>query len=88
MFGRLKTVGQERVSGSSLKIKKISVDSSPTDFFLKIHEKYDNAFLLESMTGPKKLARFSFIGRRTDPFRRKTDAVSEHSYVGSYIAFR
>jgi len=29
---------------------------------LKIHEKYQYAYLLESMEGPKKLAQFSFIG--------------------------
>lgn len=29
---------------------------------MKIHEKYQYAYLLESMEGPKKLAQFSFIG--------------------------
>ncbi|MEM3586302.1 MAG: anthranilate synthase component I [Candidatus Jordarchaeaceae archaeon] len=35
---------------------------SPTELFLKIQEKYEYAYLLESMTGPRKLAQFSFIG--------------------------
>jgi anthranilate synthase component 1 len=29
---------------------------------MKIHERYDYAFLLESMEGPRKLAQYSFIG--------------------------
>ncbi|MFW6110733.1 MAG: anthranilate synthase component I [Thermoproteota archaeon] len=62
MFGSLKTIEEERLTVPGLKIKDISVDSSPTKFFLKIHEKYENAFLLESMKGPKKFAQFSFIG--------------------------
>jgi anthranilate synthase component 1 len=45
-----------------LSIKRLPTACSPTELFLKIQEKYEYAYLLESMTGPKKLAQFSFIG--------------------------
>ncbi|MBS7251852.1 MAG: anthranilate synthase component I [Candidatus Freyarchaeota archaeon] len=43
-------------------MKKFPTDLSPTQLFLKIHQKYQYAYLLESMEGPKKLAQFSFLG--------------------------
>ena len=36
--------------------------SSPAETFLKIHRKYDYAFLLESRGSKEKVAQFSFIG--------------------------
>lgn len=45
-----------------MSVKKFPIACSPTELFLEIHEKYEYAYLLESMTGPKKLAQFSFIG--------------------------
>jgi anthranilate synthase component 1 len=47
---------------SQLKIKKFPIACTPVEFFKKIHGRYEYAFLLESMKGPKKLAQFSFIG--------------------------
>jgi anthranilate synthase component 1 len=47
---------------SQLRVKKFPVACSPTELFLRIHEQYEYAYLLESMTGPRKLAQFSFIG--------------------------
>ncbi|MFB0562391.1 MAG: anthranilate synthase component I [Candidatus Lokiarchaeia archaeon] len=47
---------------SRLRVKRFPAACSPTELFLNIHEKYEHAYLLESMEGPKKLAKFSFIG--------------------------
>jgi len=47
---------------SPLKIKKFTAASSPTELFLKVQERYEYAYFLESMKGPRKLAQFSFIG--------------------------
>ncbi|MCP8317623.1 MAG: anthranilate synthase component I [archaeon] len=34
----------------------------PIQVFKKIHKKFETAYILESVTGPKKLAQYSFIG--------------------------
>ena len=34
----------------------------PLQVFSKLHENYDNVYLLESIEGPRKLVRYSFIG--------------------------
>jgi len=47
---------------SGLRVKRFPVACSPTELFLRLQEEYEYAYLLESMTGPKKLAQFSFIG--------------------------
>jgi anthranilate synthase component 1 len=44
------------------KLKKLPFKLSPLEIFSKFHKNYDNAYLLESVEGPKKLARYSFIG--------------------------
>ncbi|MEX2722374.1 MAG: anthranilate synthase component I [Candidatus Freyarchaeota archaeon] len=49
-------------SSNQLKLKKFPTRLSPTQLFLKIHQKYPYAYLLESLEGPKKLAQFSFLG--------------------------
>lgn len=41
---------------------KIRGENSPIDFFAKICEHYDYAYILESAEGPEKLAEYSFIG--------------------------
>ena len=53
---------KENSNSNRIKTKKIAIKGSPTDFFMKIQDKYEHACLLESMKGPKKLAQFSFIG--------------------------
>jgi anthranilate synthase component 1 len=45
-----------------LNYKKISVKKTPLEIFSKIYQKFETAYLLESIEGPKKLAQFSFIG--------------------------
>ncbi|MEM3713041.1 MAG: anthranilate synthase component I [Thermoproteota archaeon] len=44
-----------------LKLKEI-VYESPLNVFSKLVDEYDYVYLLESVTGPQKLAEFSFIG--------------------------
>ncbi|MEM1547576.1 MAG: anthranilate synthase component I [Thermoproteota archaeon] len=44
-----------------LKIEEINYES-PLDVFSKLVDEYDYVYLLESVTGPQKLAEFSFIG--------------------------
>jgi anthranilate synthase component I len=42
--------------------KKINTDRDPFEIFKQIYMNYDNAFILESLTGPKELSEFSVIG--------------------------
>ncbi len=51
-----------RKKTSSLKFKRLKIDCSPVELFLKLSEQYEYTYLLESMRGPKKLAQFSFVG--------------------------
>lgn len=46
----------------SLHKKKIDIRGSTFDLFKKINDSYDDAFILESLTGPKELSEFSIIG--------------------------
>jgi anthranilate synthase component 1 len=45
-----------------LKIKKITLTQQPLEIFSKLQSQYENAYLLESIEGPEKLAQYSFIG--------------------------
>ena len=45
-----------------LTFKRISLQNTPLEIFSKLYKKYEIAYLLESIEGPKKLAQFSFIG--------------------------
>ena len=45
-----------------LRFKKISLARSPLEIFSKLYTHNENAYLLESIEGPKKLAQYSFIG--------------------------
>ncbi|MEM2098770.1 MAG: anthranilate synthase component I [Candidatus Bathyarchaeia archaeon] len=42
--------------------KKIETDQTPLEIFSRIYYQSENLYLLESIEGPQKLARFSFIG--------------------------
>ena len=46
----------------ALNKKKINTDRDPFEIFKQIYLSYDNAFILESLTGPKELSEFSVIG--------------------------
>ena len=45
-----------------MKIRKISFNKSPLEIFSKLYNHYENAYILESIEGPKKLSQYSFIG--------------------------
>ncbi|MEE8186615.1 MAG: anthranilate synthase component I family protein [Nitrososphaerales archaeon] len=45
-----------------MKFKRIRVDGTPFDLFSKLSRHYDDAYILESAIGPRKLAEYSFIG--------------------------
>jgi len=45
-----------------LKIRKLSFEKPPLEIFSKLYNKYENAYILESIEGPKKLSQYSFIG--------------------------
>jgi len=49
------------VQSLDFRIKKIDYES-PLNVFSKLVDEYDYVYLLESVTGPQKLAEFSFIG--------------------------
>ncbi len=45
-----------------LKIRKLSFEKQPLEIFSKLCTNYENAYILESIEGPKKLSQYSFIG--------------------------
>ena len=63
MFGTAtSTVNQLIKTKPKLKFKKIAFTRSPLDIFSKLYKHSENAYLLESIEGPRKLAQYSFIG--------------------------
>jgi anthranilate synthase component 1 len=46
----------------SLKAERLRTRDSPRSLFVKVHEEFENAYLLESAIGAKRLAEYSFIG--------------------------
>ena len=46
----------------SLKASRLQTKDSPRSLFVKVKEEFENAFLLESAIGAKRLAEYSFIG--------------------------
>jgi anthranilate synthase component I len=63
MFGirkpsTLKTATHAR----QLKFKKLPFRKPPLEIFSKLYTHYENAYILESIEGPKKLSQYSFIG--------------------------
>jgi anthranilate synthase component 1 len=58
----IEELGTRENKGARARAKKLPVQCSPTELFLKIQEESEYSYLLESMTGPEKLAQFSFIG--------------------------
>jgi len=70
-----------------IKFKEIKITKKPFEVFAKINKKYNNAYIFESLIGPKKLSEYSYIG--FDPkitislnddsvlFKKKDDIVTE-----------
>jgi anthranilate synthase component 1 len=53
---------QAQPEAHKLNYKKIRFTKSPLEIFSKLHKRYETAYLLESIEGPRKLAQYSFIG--------------------------
>jgi anthranilate synthase component I len=57
------TFGSElKLAPLSLKAKPLQTKDTPQSLFVKVQEEFENAFLLESAIGAKRLAEYSFIG--------------------------
>jgi anthranilate synthase component I len=57
------TFGAElKLASLSLRAERLQTKDSPRSLFVKIQEEFENAFLLESAIGAKRLAEYSFIG--------------------------
>ena len=41
---------------------EIDIDISPFETFVRLSEKFDDIYILESILGPEKLSEFSYIG--------------------------
>lgn len=53
---------QQNRPSAVLSFKRLHFALSPLELFSKLHKKFETVYLLESMEGPQKLARYSFIG--------------------------
>ena len=62
MFGIYKPYAPKAQITEQLKIKEISFNKPPLEVFSKLYNHYENAYILESIEGPKKLSQYSFIG--------------------------
>src|SRR4030065_192909 len=63
VFGAQSTFALTSSEGNrSVKFEKFDFSLTPLQVFSKIQENHENAYLLESIEGPKKLALYSFIG--------------------------
>ncbi|MDW8048446.1 MAG: anthranilate synthase component I [Nitrososphaerota archaeon] len=63
-----------------MKFLTLPTTASPFDVFVKFYRRYKNVFILESVEGPNKLARYSFIG--FDPnftFKAKNGTLTIHN---------
>src|SRR4030066_2257111 len=63
VFGSESTFALTSSEGNrNVKFEKFDFSLTPLQVFSKIQENHQNVYLLESIEGPKKLARYSFIG--------------------------
>ncbi len=53
---------QQNINVAKLNYVKFTQANHPIQVFSKIHQKYQTAYLLESIEGPQKLAQYSFLG--------------------------
>ena len=66
----------------SLKAERLQTKDSPRSLFVKVHEEFENAFLLESAIGEKRLAEYSFIGFEPQTIVRVKDGSLRHHVSG------
>jgi len=57
----------------SLNAERLETKETPRSLFVKVHEEFENAFLLESAIGAKRLAEYSFIGFEPETIVRVKD---------------
>jgi anthranilate synthase component 1 len=50
------------LSQCSVKFQRLSIKETPFEFFKKLYAKYDHAFILESLTGPREMSEMSVVG--------------------------
>src|SRR4030066_1748986 len=63
VFGSESTFALTSSEGNRrVKFEEFDFSLTPLQVFSKIQENHENAYLLESIEGPKKLALYSFIG--------------------------
>lgn len=53
---------QSKLARSILQFKQVDLEQTPFQVFSRLSNRYDDAYILESAVGPRKLAEFSFIG--------------------------
>lgn len=57
----------------TLRAERLQTRESPRSLFVRIHREFENAFLLESAVGPRRLAEYSFIGFEPETVLRVKD---------------
>lgn len=77
MFGRKHEAKQHHPP--RLNVERFSFANQPFEVFSRIYKKYRYAYLLESMEGSKRLARYSFIGFEPRATLRVSDGELEAS---------
>ena len=54
--------GYKLENNHHLRFRKLPFAQSPLEIFSKFYKKHENAYILESVEGPRKLSQYSFIG--------------------------
>jgi len=62
LFGYEPSVAQPSETTPQLKLTKLPFAHPPLEIFSKFYKHYENAYILESVEGLRKLAQYSFIG--------------------------
>jgi anthranilate synthase component 1 len=63
MFGYKPSVTQTTIKTTHrIRLRKLPFAHSPLEIFSKFYKHHQNAYILESVEGPRKLAQYSFIG--------------------------
>lgn len=80
MFGYESSATETQRDFYQLRFRKLPFKCSPLEIFSKFYKRCKNAYILESVEGPKKLAQYSFVG--FDPrltIRIKNGEVAVHN---------
>ena len=70
---------QLKLAPLSLKAERLHTKDSPHSLFVKVQKEFENAFLLESAIGAKRLAEYSFIGFGPQTMVRVKDGAFQTS---------